>query len=332
MRQAVRQRLRPIAAIVIPKTRQEETDDDSRRYQPRRPRQPVCEPAVVADRRADGSIVLKSTVPLGESARCVGDWLEHWAGKRRTGSFSASVPASMRPGPPSPTGKLSAGSRGRRLDPGARLERRTPAGHPLRQRHRSRAVRAGRPACRRALGGDLAGLFADVQGFRQAQDHGHAAASPARSMFPAQNRSPRRWLRSSLCIRPKSSAATADDDAIPSARMPATAETAGCRKSLRGGDPGHHRKIPVHLGLDRHAESGDQHPAHADLEPASQGADLDVPREERDLVILDWLPWSHTFGANHNFNLVLRNGGTLYIDGGKPAPAVRDLAAQPARA
>lgn len=36
--------------------------------------------------------------------------------------------------------------------------------------------------------------------------------------------------------------------------------------------------------------------------------------------ILDWLPWSHTFGANHNFNLVLRNGGTLTIDGGKPAP------------
>jgi len=37
-------------------------------------------------------------------------------------------------------------------------------------------------------------------------------------------------------------------------------------------------------------------------------------------VILDWLPWSHTFGGNHNFNLVLRNGGTLYIDGGRPAP------------
>jgi len=43
-----------------------------------------------------------------------------------------------------------------------------------------------------------------------------------------------------------------------------------------------------------------------------------MPRAD-DLVILDWLPWSHTFGANHNFNLVLRNGGTLYIDGGKPA-------------
>ena len=39
-------------------------------------------------------------------------------------------------------------------------------------------------------------------------------------------------------------------------------------------------------------------------------------------MILDWLPWSHTFGANHNFNLVLRNGGSLYVDGGKPAPGL----------
>ena len=44
--------------------------------------------------------------------------------------------------------------------------------------------------------------------------------------------------------------------------------------------------------------------------------------EERPPVIVDWLPWSHTFGGNHNFNLALRNGGTLYIDGGKPAPGL----------
>jgi feruloyl-CoA synthase len=41
---------------------------------------------------------------------------------------------------------------------------------------------------------------------------------------------------------------------------------------------------------------------------------------ERPPVIVDWLPWSHTFGGNHNFNMMLRNGGTLYVDGGKPAP------------
>ncbi len=39
-------------------------------------------------------------------------------------------------------------------------------------------------------------------------------------------------------------------------------------------------------------------------------------------VIVDWLPWNHTFGANHNFNMMLRNGGTLYIDAGKPVPAL----------
>jgi feruloyl-CoA synthase len=44
--------------------------------------------------------------------------------------------------------------------------------------------------------------------------------------------------------------------------------------------------------------------------------------EDRPPVVVDWLPWNHTFGGNHNFNLVLRNGGTLYIDGGKPAPGL----------
>jgi feruloyl-CoA synthase len=37
-------------------------------------------------------------------------------------------------------------------------------------------------------------------------------------------------------------------------------------------------------------------------------------------VVLDWLPWSHTFGSNHNFGLVVTNGGTLYIDDGNPTP------------
>ena len=42
--------------------------------------------------------------------------------------------------------------------------------------------------------------------------------------------------------------------------------------------------------------------------------------EKNQLRVLDWLPWSHTFGANHNFNMVLRNGGALYIDDGLPVP------------
>jgi feruloyl-CoA synthase len=38
-------------------------------------------------------------------------------------------------------------------------------------------------------------------------------------------------------------------------------------------------------------------------------------------VLCDWLPWNHTAGGNHNFGLVLYNGGTLYIDEGRPTPA-----------
>jgi len=41
---------------------------------------------------------------------------------------------------------------------------------------------------------------------------------------------------------------------------------------------------------------------------------------ERPPVVVDWLPWSHTFGGNHNFNLVLWHGGTLWVDRGKPVP------------
>lgn len=39
-------------------------------------------------------------------------------------------------------------------------------------------------------------------------------------------------------------------------------------------------------------------------------------------VLLDWLPWSHTFGGNEVFLMALRNGGHLYIDTGKPTPAL----------
>lgn len=48
-------------------------------------------------------------------------------------------------------------------------------------------------------------------------------------------------------------------------------------------------------------------------------------------VLLDWLPWSHTFGGNHNMGLAIANGGSLYVDDGRPGPdmverTVRNLA------
>jgi feruloyl-CoA synthase len=40
------------------------------------------------------------------------------------------------------------------------------------------------------------------------------------------------------------------------------------------------------------------------------------------LRLVDWLPWSHTFGGNHNFNMVLSHGGSLTIDEGRPMPGL----------
>jgi feruloyl-CoA synthase len=37
-------------------------------------------------------------------------------------------------------------------------------------------------------------------------------------------------------------------------------------------------------------------------------------------ILLDWSPWNHTAGGNHNFNMALYNGGTFYIDDGRPVP------------
>ena len=41
---------------------------------------------------------------------------------------------------------------------------------------------------------------------------------------------------------------------------------------------------------------------------------------DRPPVIVDWLPWNHTFGGNFDFNLILYHGGTFVIDEGRPAP------------
>jgi feruloyl-CoA synthase len=43
--------------------------------------------------------------------------------------------------------------------------------------------------------------------------------------------------------------------------------------------------------------------------------------ERQPPVLVDWLPWSHAFGSNHNFGLALHHGGSFYIDGGRPTPA-----------
>ncbi len=41
-------------------------------------------------------------------------------------------------------------------------------------------------------------------------------------------------------------------------------------------------------------------------------------------VFVDWLPWHHTFGGNHNIGITIYNGGSLYLDEGRPMPGAFD--------
>jgi len=52
------------------------------------------------------------------------------------------------------------------------------------------------------------------------------------------------------------------------------------------------------------------------------------PQELDQPIIMDWLPWNHTMGGNHSFNGIFWNGGTMYIDGGKPVPALFPITAE----
>lgn len=49
--------------------------------------------------------------------------------------------------------------------------------------------------------------------------------------------------------------------------------------------------------------------------------------EDEPPTLVDWLPWNHTFGGNHNVGIALWHGGSLYVDEGKPIPAGTEITA-----
>jgi feruloyl-CoA synthase len=282
-----------------------------------------AKPVISADRRADGSIILKSTTPLGESARCVGDWLEHWARQRPQRIFLAD-----RAGTEAPWRTVTYAD--------ALKQVRSAAAWILAQ-----GLRVERPLV------ILADNSVDHALFALAAQHvgvPSAAISPAYSLMSKdfdklkgmiQLLGPgaifvsgtKPFAAALAAIAPLHSArivssAAGDAGAIPFREIAATPETPDVAKAFAAITPDTIAKFLFTSGstgtpkavinTQRMLTSSQQ--AKAQTWAFLEGID--------DLVILDWLPWSHTFGANHNFNLVLRNGGTLYVDGGKPAPGL----------
>ena len=88
------------------------------------------------------------------------------------------------------------------------------------------------------------------------------------------------------------------------------------------------RQIPVHLRLDRNAETGTNDAGRDVFDdrrgrgPARRCARSRTMIRMRVDNVLDWLPWNHISGSNVNFNGALWTGATFWIDGGKPTPAL----------
>jgi len=281
-------------------------------------------PAIVADRRADGSIILKSTEPLRPSARCVGDWLEHWARATPERTFlgeRASVDV------PWATVTYKDAVRQVRSIAAWILAQRLNAGHPL-------VILSDNSIDHALLA--LAAMHVGVP---------VAAISPAYSLMSKDFdklksmitllapgaiyvSGTKPFATALAAIKPLHSAKlvsgnAGDADAIAFASIAATPETSAVAKAFAAVTPDTIAKFLFtsgSTGTPKAVINTQRMLTSSQQAKAQTWSFLDSARQG--LVILDWLPWSHTFGANHNFNLVLRNGGTLYIDGGKPAPGL----------
>ena len=281
-------------------------------------------PKTVAERRADGSIVLRSPEPLRESARCIGDWLEQWARQTPDAVFLAE------------RGNVEA---------------------PWTTVTYAQALRQVRGAASWILAQGLSAERPLVILSDNSIDHALLALAaqhvgvPSAAISPAYSLMSRDFdkLKSMIALlepgaiyvaatKPFAAALAAikplhkaqiingngdDADALAFSIVAATSENADVAKAFAAVTPDTIAKFLFTSGstgtpkavinTQRMLTSSQQ--AKAQTWSFLEGAG-------EDLVILDWLPWSHTFGANHNFNLVLRNGGSLYIDGGKPAPGL----------
>jgi feruloyl-CoA synthase len=257
---------------------------------PDHPEKLFAMPEIVAERRADGSILLKSATPLQPGARCVGDWLEHWARQAPERIF---------------------------------LGERFSVEAPWTTLTYNDALRQVRSAAAWILAQGLSAERPLVVLSDNSIDHALLALAAMHVGVPIAAISPAYSLMSKDFEKLKSMIGLLDPGAIyvssqkPFAPALVAIKPLHSARIVHGEGDGEgaisFRSVAAVINTQRMLTSSQQ--AKAQIWPF-----LENP--QTGLVILDWLPWSHTFGANHNFNLVLRNGGTLYIDGGKPVPAL----------
>ena len=278
------------------------------------------DPAVIADRRDDGTIYLRPKIALGEYPLRLTDRLHHWAKAEPNRIFTAERDANGSWRQIS-YAQLLASSR--HIASGL-LARGLSADKPI-------VILSGNSIDHALLA--FGALYAGIP---------FCPVSPAYSLIS------RDYGKLGFAMKLLTPGLVFADDATKfaetlSANVPAEIEIV----ASRGGVPGRELTklsdllaTPEHPGLDAaHDAIGPDTIAKFLLTSGSTGNPKAVINTQRMIcanqvmlretlaflkdeppVIVDWLPWNHTFGGNHNIGLTLYNGGSMYLDAGKPMP------------
>jgi len=277
-----------------------------------------------------GAFELRSPEPLAPYARCVGDWLEHWAAQTPDALAFAEPAEPVNAAPGGGWRRLSWGELRHRVGAVAQalLNLDTPPDKPLvvlsdnaldhlvmllAGMHIGRAVCTVSSGYCRLAGGD----YSRIHNILQTLDPGLVYASDAAVYGPALVGA---GVPAAVVF---SQGADLFPGALPFAALAATVETPAVMQAYAAITPDTHGKYLLTSGSTGHPKVviNTHRMMCANQQMLAQTLRfLDVEKP----VLLDWLPWSHTFGGNHNVHLVLRTGGTMYIDDGKPMPGAID--------
>ena len=277
-----------------------------------------------------GAFLLRSPEPLMPGVRAIGVWLEHWA-QEKPQAIAFSEPAGLSQAAVS-SGYTTLTWAELRTRVGsvaqALLDMRLAAGAPVVILSDNSldhlvlmlaAMHVGRAACTvssaycRLAGGD----FSRIKGILNKLAPGLVYASDAATYGPAIRASgvsapvvlSRGAEDLSGAVGFESLVAVRETDAVGHAFAAVGSDT-HAKYLLTSGSTGHPKVvINTHGMLCANQQMIAQTLRFLAVEPP---------------VLLDWLPWSHTFGGNHNINIVLRNGGMMVIDDGRPVPGLID--------
>jgi feruloyl-CoA synthase len=300
-----------------------ERREADRREAPFRPVR-LVDDAHDVERRPDGSILVRNRVPLGPYAARVTDWLVRWAAEAPDRTFVAKREAG---GEWARLTYADALARARRLG-GALLSRGLSAERPL-------VILSGNDREHAALA--LAAMHVGVP---------YAPVSPAYSQAAGDFAR----LRDILGLLTPGLVFVAE--AGPYARAIAAAVPPDVEVVLGAGALPDRRRTPL-ASFEREGSDAKEVVARANaavgpdsvakllFTSGSTGLPKGVLTTHRMLcanqaqiaanlafltdsppVLVDWLPWHHVFGGSHNFNIVLANGGSIYVDDGRPVPAL----------